>query len=101
MANNKYDVLIQDKYEVGHTIVVDVYSVLEAFGVHNSALQHLIKKALCAGQRGHKDTLEDCADIIDSALRARQLEVQKEYTYQANERDRQANSEYGNYNIPE
>lgn len=101
MANNKYDVIIQDKYETGHVITVDVYSVLEAFNVKNSALQHLIKKALCAGTRGHKDVLEDCCDIVDSAMRAHQLEVQKEYTYQANERDRQANSEYGNYNIPE
>ena len=36
-------------------VTVDVYDVLKAFEVTNPALQHLIKKALCAGLRGHKD----------------------------------------------
>lgn len=97
MANNKYDVTIQDKYDTGHVITVDVYSVLEAFNVRNSALQHLIKKALCAGARGHKDVLEDCQDIVDSAVRARQLEIQREYCVIANEVDKQHNSEVANY----
>lgn len=88
MINNKYDVLIQDKYETGHVVTADVYSVIEAFGVRNSALQHLLKKALCAGNRGHKDILEDCQDIIDSAIRAKQLETQREYIKLANKQDR-------------
>jgi hypothetical protein len=73
---NKYDRTIQDKYD-DFQCTVDVYSVLEAFNVANSALQHLIKKALCVGIRGHKDTKEDLEDIIASAIRAYELEGYK------------------------
>jgi len=55
-------------------VSVDVYDVLQAWGVSNPALQHLIKKALQCGQRGHKDNAQDLQDIIDSAIRARELE---------------------------
>ena len=51
-----------------------MYDVLQAFAVTNPALQHLVKKALAVGQRGHKDAAEDLQDIIDSALRAKELE---------------------------
>lgn len=54
-------------------ITVDVYSVLVAFEVTNPALQHLIKKALCAGLRGHKNELTDMNDIIESAYRAKDM----------------------------
>lgn len=57
-----------------HGVSVDVYDVLQAWGVSNPALQHLIKKALQCGQRGHKDNAQDLQDIIDSAIRARELE---------------------------
>ena len=55
------------------SITVDVYSVLAAFEVTNPALQHLIKKALCAGLRGHKNELTDMNDIIESAYRAKDM----------------------------
>lgn len=51
----------------------DVYDVLKAFDVTCPALQHLIKKALCAGLRGHKDKSQDLKDILDSAKRAIEL----------------------------
>ena len=51
----------------------DVYDVLKAFDVTCPALQHLIKKALCAGLRGHKDKPQDLKDILDSAKRAIEL----------------------------
>lgn len=54
---------------------LDVYDVLQAWDVHNPALQHLIKKALQAGNRGHKDLMTDLQDIIDSAVRAKELEL--------------------------
>lgn len=54
-------------------VTVDVYDVLQAWGVSNPALQHLIKKALQCGQRGHKDNAQDLQDIIDSAIRAKEL----------------------------
>lgn len=56
-------------------VSVDVYDVLQAWGVSNPALQHLIKKALQCGQRGHKDNAQDLQDIIDSAIRAKELEL--------------------------
>lgn len=55
-------------------VSVDVYDVLQAWGVSNPALQHLIKKALQCGRRGHKDNAQDLQDIIDSAIRAKELE---------------------------
>lgn len=60
--------------EIKPGVFVDVYDVLQAFAVTNPALQHLVKKALAVGQRGHKDAAEDLQDIIDSALRAQELE---------------------------
>lgn len=61
--------------EIKPGVFVDVYDVLKAFSVVNPALQHLVKKALAVGQRGHKDAAEDLQDIIDSAIRAKELAV--------------------------
>lgn len=55
------------------TVTIDVYDVLKAFNVTDPALQHLIKKALCCGLRGHKDRAQDLQDILDSAQRAKEL----------------------------
>lgn len=57
------------------SLQVDVYNVLDAYPTKNPALDHLIKKALCPGQRGHKDLLTDLDDIIKSAQRAKELVV--------------------------
>lgn len=54
-------------------ISIDVYDVLKAFNVTCPALQHLIKKALAVGQRGHKGASEDLKDILVSAKRAIEL----------------------------
>ena len=70
-ADNKYLRTISNK--AGESIIVDVYDVLEAFQVTCPALQHLSKKALCAGLRGHKSAAEDLVDIWNSAERAIQL----------------------------
>lgn len=56
--------------EIKPGVFVDVYDVLYAFKVTDPCLQHLIKKALAAGQRGHKDARQDLVDIRDSAQRA-------------------------------
>lgn len=58
-------------------ITIDVYDVLKAFNVTCPALQHLIKKALAVGQRGHKDASEDLKDILASAKRAIELSENK------------------------
>ncbi|QXO10368.1 hypothetical protein [Proteus phage vB_PmiM_ZX7] len=54
-------------------VKIDVYDVLKAFSVTDPALQHLIKKALCTGLRGHKTQEQDLQDILDSAKRAVEL----------------------------
>lgn len=60
--------------EIKPGVHVDVYDVLAAWGVQNPALQHLIKKALQPGERGHKTLEQDMADIVASAKRAQELE---------------------------
>lgn len=73
-ATSKQQAITPSKYtKTIHGVSVDVYDVLQAWGVSNPALQHLIKKALQCGQRGHKDNAQDLQDIIDSAIRAKEL----------------------------
>lgn len=60
----------------GSSIKVDVYAVLEAFGVTCSARQHAIKKLLCAGLRGKGSELSDLDDAINaSGPRMLQMQV--------------------------
>lgn len=74
-ATAKHATITTSKYtKTIHGVPVDVYDVLQAWGVINPALQHLIKKALQCGQRGHKDNAQDLQDIIDSAIRAKELD---------------------------
>lgn len=73
-AAAKHATITPSKYtKTIHGVSVDVYDVLQAWGVSNPALQHLIKKALQCGQRGHKGNAQDLQDIIDSAIRAKEL----------------------------
>jgi len=72
----KYNKLFTNKD--GESIILDVYDVLEGFDVRCPALQHLTKKSLNIGTRGHKDILTDLDDIIASALRAKELEIQRQ-----------------------
>lgn len=62
---------------------LDVYRILQEFDVACPVAQHVLKKALCAGQRGHKDVRQDWQDIADSA--ARKLEMLAEDGGQAEE----------------
>lgn len=87
---SKYDREIIGRDSEGNlrAITVDVYRVLSAFEVTDPALQHLIKKGLCAGLRGHKDTEQDLQDIVDSghiALKIfkekKQLEKNNDHLY--------------------
>ena len=63
--------------DVSDIDVIDVYVVLHRFGVTDPCLQHLIKKALCTGNRGHKDFLHDLQDIADTAQRALEIHQPK------------------------
>ena len=49
---------------------IDVYMVLKLFNVTDPCLQHIAKKALCAGRRRHKNFNRDLRDILDTAKRA-------------------------------
>jgi hypothetical protein len=72
---NKYDRVVYAKD--GDTAIIDVYRVLAAFNVCDPSLQHLTKKALCTGIRGHKSREQDLRDIVDSAKEALELFLQK------------------------
>lgn len=58
-------------------VPVDVYDVLQAFGVMNPAVQHAVKKLLMPGTRGHKDMITDLREAQSSIIRAIELEVTK------------------------
>ena len=74
-VTNKYTRTIIGKDKEGEyvSVEVDVYDVLDAFPVKCPALQHLTKKSLFVGMRGHKNQGEDLDDIIKSAIRAKEL----------------------------
>lgn len=59
--------------DVSHLQTLDVYRLLELFNVTCPIAQHVVKKALVAGQRGYKDTRRDWQDIADSAARRLQM----------------------------
>lgn len=62
---NKY------KKRLRNNIAIDVYDLLDAYNVDNPAIQHAIKKMLCAGQRGYKDFNQDIDEAIASLERAK------------------------------
>lgn len=61
----------------GTAVKIDVYRVLDAYPTGDAALDHAIKKALNAGNRGHKDKITDYKNIEESARKARILLEQK------------------------
>lgn len=54
---------------VAHLAEVDVYRVLDLFGVTDQALGHAIKKLLVAGGRGVKDQRKDIQEAVDTLQR--------------------------------
>lgn len=69
---NKYDRKIIGKYGTGNC-TVDVYRVLDAFKTDSPAIDHAIKKLLCAGMRGAKDKRQDYLEAIQSIEAALKL----------------------------
>lgn len=53
--------------------VIDVYQVLRLFNVTDPCLQHIVKKALVTGGRGHKNFERDLKDIHDTSKRALEI----------------------------
>jgi hypothetical protein len=62
--------------DVSKLQTVDVYRVLELFGVTSPCLQHSIKKLLCAGLRGAKDQAKDVAEAIDTLQRWQEMRAE-------------------------
>lgn len=62
--------------DVSKLQTVDVYRVLELFGVTDPCLQHAAKKILVAGGRGSKDIKKDIQEAIDTLNR--RLEMYRE-----------------------
>lgn len=67
------DAPLTNKYQkrLRNNIAIDVYDVLDCFSVTNPAVQHALKKMLCAGQRGYKDFNQDIDEAIASLQRAK------------------------------
>lgn len=59
------------------TPYVDVYAVIEAYGERCPAVQHALKKLLCAGQRGVKSRLQDLKEAKAAIERAIQMEERR------------------------
>jgi hypothetical protein len=62
----------------GGSINVDVYCVIEAFGVTCPALQHALKKILACGGRGKGGKIDDLHGVFDAMWRALELQRQRE-----------------------
>ena len=52
---------------------LDVYRVINIFGVSDPCIQHALKKLLCSGVRGHKDQSKDIQDVIDTLKRWKEM----------------------------
>lgn len=66
------------KKDVSHLNVIDVYRVLELYGVESHAVGHAIKKLLCCGQRGAKGRKQDIQESIDSLNRELEMVTEDE-----------------------
>lgn len=75
-TTNKYDRKIIGKYGTG-SCTVDVYRVLDAFKTDSAAIDHAIKKLLCAGMRGAKGKRQDYLEAIQSIEAALKLSEDK------------------------
>ena len=64
--------------DVTHLKTIDVYRVLDLFGVSNPCIQHAVKKLLCSGQRGVKDTRQDVQEAITSLVRCLEMQTEDE-----------------------
>ena len=61
---------------VAHLGSVDVYRVLDLFGVTDQALGHAIKKLLVAGNRGVKNMDKDVQEAIDTLQRWQEMQAE-------------------------
>lgn len=62
---------------------IDVYRVLQLFGVTDPCLQHAAKKLLVAGGRGAKDIEQDVQEAIDTLTRWKDMRIEEKTQQQA------------------
>lgn len=62
--NNHYFIDVSDVDEI------DFYEIAKRYKVTDPAVQHILKKCLAVGSRGHKDLETDLKDILKTAKRA-------------------------------
>lgn len=62
--------------DVYHLKKVDIYRILELFNVYDPCMQHVIKKAVACGRRGHKGTEIDVQDMIDTLTRWQEMRIE-------------------------
>lgn len=55
--------------DVSDLKIIDFYRICKLYQVNDPCYQHALKKLLCVGIRGHKDTREDIQNIIDTMQR--------------------------------
>lgn len=65
--NSHYFIDVSDVNEV------DFYEIAKRYNVTDPAIQHILKKCLAIGNRGHKDLETDLKDILKTAKRALQI----------------------------
>lgn len=62
----------------GQPILVDIYQVLDCFGVHCQARGQAIKKLLCCGSRGKGNEMADLNGALAALCRAIDLQKDRE-----------------------
>lgn len=55
--------------DVSHLQSIDIYAILQIYGVTDHAIGHAIKKLLCAGKRGAKSKEQDVIEAKKSLER--------------------------------
>lgn len=70
----------------GGPIKVDIYCVIEAYGIRCPALQHALKKIVACGQRGKGSKIDDIHGVFDAMWRALELEKQRETRFDDDQR---------------
>ena len=64
------------KKDVTGLCMIDVYRVLDLFGVTDPCIQHAAKKLLATGLRGHKNAERDIQDAIDTLERWKEMRAE-------------------------
>ena len=67
--HNHYYINVSDVDEI------DFYEIALRYNVTDPCIQHILKKCLAVGNRGHKDFHTDLKDIHDTAVRALRIHV--------------------------